>query len=109
MEKMPGFLAETREKLLGKGWGTTLILKANSQNVKQKFMQEGKISTEMLGLYCLHKAKKVLLIPVKQYVKVARKTLGMKKNNETRSPVTHFPYKSLSCVPVLKDNQTVGN
>lgn len=39
-EKMPGFLAETSEKLQRKGQGTTLILKANSQNVKQKFVQE---------------------------------------------------------------------
>lgn len=35
MKKMPGFLAETSKKLLGKGWGTTLILKADSQNVKE--------------------------------------------------------------------------
>lgn len=86
MKKMPGFLAETSEKLLGKGWGTTQILKANSQNVKQKFLQEGKISTEILGLFYLHKAKKCLLIPLKQYIGVAQKTLGLNKNNKTMSP-----------------------
>lgn len=47
----------------------------------------------MFDLFYLHKAKKCLLIPVKQYVGVAWKTLGIKKNNKTRSPVAPLSLK----------------
>lgn len=42
----------------------------------------------MLGLFYLHKARKCLLIAVKQQVEVDQKVLGIKKNNKTRSPGT---------------------
>lgn len=47
----------------------------------------------MFDLFYLHKAKKCLLIPVKQYVGVAWKTLGIKKNNNPRSPVAPVSLK----------------
>lgn len=97
---MPGFLAETSKKLLWKGWGTILILKANCQNVKQKFHQEWNISTEVFGLFCLHKAQKCLLLPGKQFAGGAQRCWAWKKNKKTCSPGTALPlqiFKSCAC------------
>lgn len=106
---MPGFLLETSKKLLQKRWGTILTLKANCQNVKQKFYQEWKISTEVFGLLYLHKAQKCVLLPGKPFAGGAPKMLGMKKPRKLAHLGHHFPYKSLNRVLALKDNQAVGN